>query len=637
MINIQDKSTMPNLAGIFYPNVFQVTKLIAEMSPLFPTSPNFQSLRHKNLELGGWNVPIASNEHKTLYTLFDGKILNAQKIRTELKKLGFCFTSECDQEVIIHAYDAWGEECLTRFNGPFAMAIWDTKREQLLLARDRIGQKTLYWSDQGDHWLFSTQMKGLLATGLVAQNPSLTAFASFLHFGFVPQELSLIHNVHKLLPGHTIKINLKREFSIGQHYSLSNAYDQNHPMSKEQAVEQLGEKMQHAISQVLIPNATVGSVLSPNLGSTSINWFLAHQGKRDTIHSYDAAFDSSSLSEAKLLADKLNLKHKSEQISLSKATSALAEIIWRLDEPVADPYVMRTWAIAQLGEQLSPYAISALGWKETLAGHSRYFSYGEQLGARPPFAHTLANLPKWIRDDYLLPLLRLLHIPYRFNILRNVDINRKLVSFLIESGLFKENARKSASPSLKHYFNLEVFSQRFHRLTNLPGTQIASLYFDIKTSLPDLQLHQYDRLFSSNNVQMLSPFLDNDLINFLTSVPQKHLLEGNLLQSLLQKLSPNLPHNISNRPRSYTLWGRSKQLRLIFSSLENGRLVEEGLISRKWLQKQVNYPNLTDLAFKQLWSILTLEVWFRLFINRPIGMQPHDISVEQLLGVSAKI
>ena len=633
MMNIQDKSAMPNLAGIFYPDLFQVNKLVEHISPLFPESTQFQSMRYKNLELGGWNAPIVSNERKTLYAMLDGKILNAKELKGELIQLGFHFKGDDDAEVLLHAYSAWQEDCIKRLNGPFTLAILDTKKEQLLLSRDRIGQKTLYWSDQGDYWLFSTQMKGLLATGLVAQNPSLTAFATFLHFGFVPQELSLIHDVHKLLPGNTLTVNLKKEYQITQYFSLSQAYDNTHSMSKEHAIEELGETMKQATDQVLIPDEKLGVITSSNLGSTSLNWFLSHQGMREKIDSYDAAFDSITLNESKQIADELNLNHQSEQIDLNEAISHLPEIIWNLDEPVSDPYLLRTWALAKLGKN-SSYAIAEHGWKELFAAHSRYFSHSE-LGARPPFAHTLANLPKQLRDHLLLPSLRLFHLPYRFNILRNVDINRELVNFLLSSGLFQENARKNASPALKNYFNIEVFSQRFHRLTNLSDMQISSIYFDLKTSLPNLHLHQYDQLFSCNQTQVLSPFLDNGVIDLLTAVPNEYLFQGNLLEQLLHKLNPNL--STTSHPRSYVMWSHSKQLRQLFSSLEKGRLVEEGLISKKWIQKQASYPTLTDLAFKQLWSVLTLEIWFRLFINRPIGKQRADVSVGELLESSVKV
>ncbi|MCH9609881.1 MAG: Asparagine synthetase [glutamine-hydrolyzing] 1 [Chlamydiales bacterium] len=607
---------MPNLTGIIYPDAFQVTNLIKEVSSLYPHQSSKEFFRFKNLELASFEKKIISNEQKTIWTLFSGKILNAKALREELVKLGFKFKTEEEEEVLFNGYEAWGEAFLSRLNGPYALALFDAKKEALLIARDPIGQKCLYWSDQGDYWLFSTEIKGLLATGLVPQNPSPSTLSTFLHFGYIPQDLSLIQGVNKLLPGHHLWVNLKQHWSIGQHYSLSDQIVKTHSISLESALEQFGEHMKNAVTRSIIPDQELGSIVTPDLGSTSLNWFLSHQAKN--LHP---------ISE--------------ERNSLSENLSHLVEMVWHLDEPIADPSTLHTWQLAQQAKQSSCYAYSSLGWKQLLAGDPRFFSYGEELALSPPLSHTLATLPPFLRDDLLIPLLRAFHLPYRYKILRNVDINRNLITYLLNSALFKGKNRKNASPFLDHYFNLEVFTQRFHRLGDLPGKINQSLYFDMKTHLPDCSLHQYDRLFSNQGVTLLCPFLDIDLLTFLVTLPdevkfQKEL-PGHLLHKLMEKLSPTQPQPLKERAPSYKSWANREQIRLIFSSLERGRLVEEGLISKKWIAEQVSYPELADRSFRQLWSILILEIWFRLYINRPIGMQPYDVTIEELLEITLKI
>lgn len=303
-----------------------------------------------------------------------------------------------------------------------------------------------------------------------------------------------------------------------------------------------------------------------------------------------------------------------------------------MDEPIADPYVMRTWMLAQMHS--APIALSFLGWEEMLAGHTRYFFYEEQL-THPPLAHTLASLAEPLRDGVLLPFLRALHAPYRYDILRNIDINRHQVTYLLNSALFKGQNRKNASPFLYRYFNPDVFTQHFHRLSEISGDLNPSLYFDIKTSLPDKLLAQYDRLFNARQLTLLSPFLDNRLVEFLAELPDSIKFHENvpasLLRELMQRVAPQTQHTAEKSPLSlFSQWTHHKRLHALFSALQGGRLVEEGIISKKWLQTQVAYPDLTPSGFEQLWSILILEIWFRLFINRPMGKQSHEVSVETL-------
>lgn len=465
--------------------------------------------------------------------------------------------------------------------------------------------------------------------------------ASYLNFGFVPQDMSPIQGVNKLLPGHYLKVDLKRRSQIGQLWSLSSSLESPQEMTIKQAKEEFGHLLEESVKQVSETTDHLGALLSENLGSTTLNWLLSRLVPRDKISPYGVSFGEVSLSRSQTIANQFGLSYQSKELTLEDALTYLVPTVWHLDEPIADPYAIRTWHLAITAADISPFAISPLGWEEMLAGHPRYFTYGKEFSRNPPFAHTLANLPTGLRDNMLMPLLRLLRQSYRYRILRNIDIDRRHVTYLLNSALFRGSNRKNASPFLYPFFDPEVFTQRFHRLSSLPGKLNPSLYFDMKTSLPDNLLSQYDHLFGAHKVTLLSPFLDNKLLEFTTRIPESikfnEQTPGYLLENLMETLSPNFPRFPTPPPTFFAKWAQSDTMRLIFATLEKGRLVEEGILSKKWVHAQVSYPNLTGGGFEQLWAILVLEIWFRLFINRPIGMQSHEVSVEELLGVTLKL
>ncbi len=628
---------MSRIAGIIYPSAFQVTEIIGEMHTTYPSHSSFDYFSHKNIELGGWNTPISTNEAKDVKGMLDGEIYNRDELRKELKKLGFKFQTDNDSELIVYAYDAWKEDFIKHLNGPFALAIFDEKREILLIARDRMGQKPLYWTAQGEYWLFSTEIKGLIATGLVPQTPSNEALASFLYFGFVPQDLAAIQGVNKLLPDHYLKVDLKRRSVIRQYWSLSTHLQSKKILSKEEAYEQLGKRLEEAVRISLPKEGTVGSYLEGNLGSSVMSWFLSHALPRDRIRTYTALFaeprEPQEFQISTEVAKTLTLKHQVKFIEPDEVLDELPKIVWHLDEPIADPYAVQAWHFGKIASAECSHAYADLGWEEMLGGNSRYFTSAEKV--TPPLAFFLARLPTKLRDRVVVPFLKAIRCDYLYRILRNVDIDRSQVSYLMESALFKGKGRKKISPKLFKAFDPEVFTQRFHHLSTLPGSINPSLYYDAKTELPDRLLIQFERLLSAHNVRVINPFLDHRLVELLAEIPEDIKFEsktpGAPLRHLMEKLCHGCPPFPERDGSFMDTWRTNERFRKCFELLLKGRLVEEGHISARWIQHHLNFPYLIPRTFKQLWALLVLEIWFRLYISRPIDLSTTTLTTEELL------
>lgn len=630
---------MSRIAGIIYPSAFQSTEMINEMHSTYPSPHRFQYFHHKNLELGAWNSEMASNERRDIWALLDGHIYNKDELKKELKDLGYTFFSEKESEILVHAYDAWKMDFLKRLNGPFALALFDEQNEILILGRDRLGQKPLYWSIQREYWFFSTELKGLVATGIVPQTPSATALASYLYFGFIPQDLSPIQGVNKLLPCHYLKVNLNRQSIIGQYWSLSEHLQTNKKMSKEDTYNELGKRLEDAIRISLPEKGKVGSFLVGNLGSSTMTWFLSHLLPRERIQTYCAVFDEPEpyeLNKSAEIAAACSLGQITKKIRPQEVIEELPKIIWNLDEPIADPFIIQTWYLGKLASGECRYAYADLGWEEILGGNSRYFlSKDKKTQLNPPLAFHLASLPNRMRNHLLFPLLRLIRCKYLYRILRNIDINRQQVNYLMQAALFKGKVRKKISPMLYPFFDPEIFSQRFHHLNLLPDSISPSLYYDAKTELPDRLLIQFERLLTPHQVSVINPFLDFRLVDFIAEIPEEIKFETHKPGAILHQLMNNLCHACPPFPERkgsfMDTWCHDGNFREIFHSLAKGRLVEEGIISGRWIKQQLGYPYLIPENFNQLWALLILEIWFQMYISFPINISNSNLSLKTLL------
>lgn len=466
---------VPQIYGNLHPFNFPHTEVLKSISP------NGHFFRHKNLEVASFENNYVSNDKNTVTVFFEGD-LNPQST--------------------IAGYEKEGEAFFSKLRGEFILALFDKEKEVLYLLRDPIGKKVVYWTYQGENWSFGTDLKGLLATGIVPQTPSPMGLSSYLYFGFIPQDFSPILDVNKLLPGHALKIDLKGHFSIFQYFSLKDHFNEM--------------------------NLTEATEFEPPLSSAK-------------EHIQD-----------------------------------LTKIIWTLGEPLADINMFRLWKLRR-----NPPPIAVIGMDPSK----------EPKSPTPTLAYRLAHLPTPLLKR-LLPLTDIFFPALKWKILRNIDINYQLMSYLPAIALFDTHARKKVSPFLFRYFDPEVFIERFHRLAHI---ELADqlFYLKAKTTFPDSTLFQYDKLLPTT------------------------------------KMAFSKKTNAFKVPKQ---WCNAPEFRELFELLETGMLVEERLVSPKWIRHNLGFPYLIERNFNELFALLTLEIWFRLFISHPIGKIPFNTHPKDLLS-----
>lgn len=505
----------------------------------------------------------------------------------------------------------------------------------LLLARDRIGKKPLYWFQSKNYFIFASELKGILATGAVPQTPALDSLAAYLYFGYTPQDMSPIKDVNKLLPGYFLQLNRDGSKNIQSYWSYSSYFRKKQPSNSADAIIQFEELMHQSIQECIPEDRPFGCFIGGGLGSACIANSLRKILPANQIKAFTVEFQGQNSDDtyaAKEIAAALRLKHQCEMITPKNFLDDFVKMAWHLDEPIGNPTVIATWRLAKAAQPMGTL-FSGMGSDELLAGHSRYTI--EEKSNDPLTTLLLASMPYIQR--YLLPILKIVHKPAAFAILQKSRTNPEQVSYLIQNALFADTIRSAAAPNIAHLFDPYIFLHKFHNLPNIPSLVSSYLYLDVKTRLPDHYILQYERIMSAHSIEWRAPFLTEPLVEFLAGLPEPDMLEGSKTFSILKSLMKNsFSSEVLNRPKKTRKnflqpWAEYTELSHLFKLLQHGALVESGLISGKWLSAQLATPATRRASFRYLWSLLSLEVWYQLFINRPILSHPPEITIRQLL------
>jgi len=628
---------MEGIAGIVYPDVFQVEQLVV---------PMLNTLRHrgahpvetetfKNFQLGICGSRLATDEKKTVTVVLDGSLDHIDQLKEELNEP--LPPNPSYSQLILAAYKQWGINCIEHLNGEFAFAILDHHKEKIILARDRIGRKPLYWYSNNNYFLFASEMKALLATGLVPQTPATEALAAYLYFGYIPQDMSPIKDVSKLLPGFYLTCMRNRSLSIQSYWSYSSYFERKCTLPENRINRHIDELLQGSVKSRVPPEQPVGCFISGGLGSATVACYL-HQVVHDQpIKGFTVGFKGENEIDVKAaveVAKTLKIAHRSEMITPSNMLDNLVPIAWYLDEPLADPNTLASWKLAELASKEVKTVFSGMGSTELFAGHSGYFMSKKGLNAIQGFTQGALNGFR----RALIPFLHYIYPKEAFELLKQSRTNPSQFEFMSSTAVFDEKTMALASPRLAGLFDPEVFLHKFHHLSRIHSDVAAFLYFDVKTRLPDCFMLQIERMTAAHNLDWQTPFLDREIIEFLASLPEPETFaeseSAKFLQTYLKNIMPKelLMRRRSYRPNILQSWINEPELISIFKLLKRGVLADTGIVSASWLDHHLQTPERRSNAFRQLWAILMLELWFRLYINHPTQMRPPDVTVRELLS-----
>ncbi|ADI38296.1 putative asparagine synthase [Waddlia chondrophila 2032/99] len=629
---------MSGIAGIVYPDLFQMNDLIKPMVKTLKHRCLEEPAIHtyKNIQIGGCGSQTAYSRNKSIFCAIDGTLTNSKEIAQAMR-----MKSTSHAELVLKAYELLDTKFLEKIEGDFAIAILDQNKKKLLLARDRIGRRPLYWFQDNHHFIFASELKAILSTGAVPQTAAIDALSAYLFFGYIPQDMSPIKGINKLLPAHFLQLHLEGSKTIESYWSYSSYFEHPTKGSKEQILGNLSKIFESSIKQCL-PNKEekIGCFMSGGLGSASVAHYLKKLSKNDRILSYSVGFlneNEGDIEAAKLISSSLNIPQETYKITQDTFANDLVKINWYLDEPIADLNVVATWKLCEMASKNTKTVFSGMGSDELFAGHSRYTTKEQDASLIRQIALN------WLHrlQRALIPIMQRVYKPFAYELMKESRTDPLQSSYLKANAYFDEAELAKASPKLRGIFDPEVFLHKFHHLFRVQSTVASYLYFDVKTRLVDCYIHQYERLTTAHQIDWQSPFLNRGVVEYLASLPEPNFLKEEEAAGYLKSLMENsLPDQIIQRPKRtrqlfLKSWMENSPMKDLFLKLPNGTLVDNGLVSQNWLKDQINHLGYANDTHRKLWSILQLEIWFRLFINRPIDSKPPEITVSDLLDEPA--
>lgn len=595
-------------------------------------------IQFRNFSLGIAGSVLHYNPAQTHYLAWEGEINNLSEIKDKLIEAGQKVVSERAEDLIIFCYQTWGKEFFKLLNGAFVIAIFDKNNKKIILGRDRVGCRTLFWAKTSTAFVFASQLKGLLASTLITQRPDLASISSYFFLGYFAQDRTPVKQVNRLLPGYFIEINEDENILINKYWSFTNL---NFDTSKYQE-NQVKEEMDHLLQLSLQRRKIEGEACILNtgdIGSTALLKYARNaypQIKSSVSIQFDGhknplkPFTESS-------AKAFGFENKEIYIHPEEMVHELQQIIWHLDEPIADPYVVGIW---KLGKEILPHCkaiYSSIGSQEFLGSHMGQYT----LSYEPLFLWLLyLSKPAFLKG--VVPVLKVLNKKLSLRGHRFYQKDFWSLEYMKQQALFSKRSLRRIAPQLNGLFDLNLFLQQSYQYLKFilyQNFQVEDyLFFDAETSLSNRLLIQYENLFQALGIKFYSPYLDSDFIEYFIQLPEQYKSRGKKgALPLYELLQPELPEdrigNFENRSAWFlSHWLQNPRMKEIFKLLESGVLVESNIINPRALRTVLKQNKWKYHQFERMWALLILEVWFNLFINNPITKFPKEESIDEFFS-----
>lgn len=587
-------------------DVAQLQAMNAALSHRGPDGDGFHvepgaGLGHRRLsiiDLEGGRQPLY-NEDESVVVTYNGEIFNFQEVEAELLARGHRFRTRCDTEVIVHAWEEWGEQCLQRFNGMFAFAIWDRRNETLFLARDRLGVKPLFYAQLADgRIIFASELKALAKHPGMPRQVDPRAVEEYFAFGYVPDPRTIYRGVHKLEPGACLKLRRGAPAAAPTRYwDVPLAGSRGIAGTAADWEAELRARLKESVRKRLMSDVPLGAFLSGGIDSSSVVAMMREIGTNDiltcSIGFREPRYDESRF--AQMVAQAKGTNHKAEVVEASDY-SLLDRLVGIYDEPYADSSAIPTYRVCELARRHVTVALSGDGGDENFVGYRRYrlFATEELVRSRVPLALRQAvfgPLGRWYPKLDWAP--RVLRAKTTFQALARGTVDAYLHGVSIcsqdlRATLFSDSFRRE----LQGYDAREVFHGHVDGKEFSDPLSLVQ-YLDFKTYLPGDILTKVDRASMAHSLEVRTPFLDYEFVEWVASLPSDVKLKGGEGKHLLKEaLRPLLPEEVLFRKKMgfavpLDVWFRGSLRNHILDVVGGRRLAECGLFEPMTLQRLV--------------------------------------------------
>ena len=587
------------------------------------------ALGHRRLsivDLAAGHQPLA-NEDETVWIVFNGEIYNHADVRRELEAAGHRYRTRCDTETIVHGYEQWGDGCVDHLRGMFAFAIWDAGRRRLLLARDRLGVKPLYWTITNGRLIFGSEIKSILESGLLRAEANESALPELLGTRYLSGSETLFKGVFRLMPGHTLvfedgKVAVRRYWDIPTNRP---AADSAH-LGDREVVGRFRELLEEAVRIRLMSDVPLGMFLSGGLDSSAIAAIMARQIDRP-LQTFSVAFKERAFSEldyARQVARAINADAHEIVIDDQDFFGALPRLIWHEDEPIAHPSSVPLYFVSALARQHVKVVLTGEGSDELLAGYGKYPRALVNWRAAAAYQFVPAPLRTWIAES-VVPQLPSRLGRYAKRSFLALPRTPEAMFFDNFAAIGLRRQASLLSPSLASQATAEhVYgpSRAYFDAPNGESTVLDRLlYTDLKTYLVELLMKQ-DQMSMAASIESRVPFLDHRLVEFAAGLPARMKLRGFTTKWVLREAVRGLlPPEILTRPKMgfpvpFGLWMRGSWAGVARDVLLDSRSRQRGLIDPAAVERLIDAHTSGGAdGSDALWSLMNLELWYRTHID----------------------
>lgn len=580
-----------------------------------------------------------TNEDATLHITYNGEIYNHADYRESLEAKGHVYNTHCDTETILHLYEEHGTACVDYLRGMFAFAIWDQRKQELFIARDRLGVKPLYYVHTDDGSLyFGSEIKTLLEAGAVKAELNYAVLSDYLANHAPSGEETLFGGVKRLLPGHLLtwrdgELSMRRYWDVDFSKEAEVRDDKTY-------IEQWSELFRESVRLRLMADVPLGMFLSGGIDSSAIAAVMSGMVS-EPIKTFSVAFkerEANELEYARLIADAYKTNHHEIVVSPEQFFAALPQLVWHEDEPLAHPSSVALYFVSKLASEHVKVVLTGEGSDELLAGYGRY-------------RRTIWNLALGRKYNQVTPAIARDTIRKQIErMLPGGRLRQKLMrTFLVLSpeleSIYFDNFAVFPAPMQQRMFTRET-RDRIHEIDPyvelrrlLERTKDLSLldgllYADIKTYLHELLMKQ-DQMSMATSIESRVPFLDHKLVEFTARMPDRMKLRGGTTKYVLREsMKGVLPERILTRskmgfPVPIGSWFRGPFRSVVDEYVLSERALSRGIFAPEFVRNVVSLHQAGEDHSERLWALVNFEMWLRRFFDRDpqITQNESELSV----------
>ena len=572
--------------------------------------------------------PMASADGAVWIT-YNGEVYNFAEIRQELDALGYPFRSRSDTEVIVNGWHAWGPKIFTRLRGMFALAIWDRRSQSLILARDRLGKKPLYYAATTTAFLFGSEIKALLTWPGVPRTADPSAIDRYLTLGYVPAPDTAFAGIRKLPAAHYLVVEARADKNLGapelvRYWRLPEPRATRRHRRTSDLKRELVGHLEEAVRLRLISDVPLGAFLSGGVDSSAVVATMARVGG-GTVKTFSIGFSAKEYDEtryARMVAERYATDHQ-ELVVEPDAVAVLPRLVWHYGEPFADPSAVPTYYVSKLARQEVTVALNGDGGDECFLGYRRYKAMryvswldGMPSWSRAELARLLGLAPLTAQQRFKIPRIRgVLQAPkqrpgrrYAFTLAPFTDEDKEDCY----SWAMRDQLGRSALDLLEPYF------------AEADSLVAGANWADIHTYLPDDLMVKVDVASMAHGLEARSPLLDHVLMEWAVGLPEEVKMARGVTKALFKSaMEPYLPAELLYRPKMgfscpVDHWFRNEIKELAYDTLLSQSARHRGLFRPDYVQRLLDeHCGFTRDHHTRLWALLMLELWFRMWIDAP--------------------